>query len=81
MLIVGEVINASRKSIKDFIEEQDGTAIRNVAIDQVTNGADYIDVNAAVFREKEAEYLEWLVRTVQDAVDAPCCLTARRQRP
>jgi 5-methyltetrahydrofolate--homocysteine methyltransferase len=74
MLIVGELINASRKAIAEAIESQDEATIQNVAVDQFENGADYIDVNAGVFVGKEVEYLKWLVTTVQNAVDAPCSI-------
>ncbi len=74
MLIVGELINASRKKIGLAIENQDKAFIQKTASDQLQNGADYIDVNAGIFVGKEAEYLKWLVSTVQDAVEAPCCI-------
>lgn len=74
MLIVGELINASRKAIATAIEAQDQNAIQQVARDQVEAGANYIDVNAGVFVRKESEYLEWLVKTVQSAVECPCCI-------
>ena len=74
MLIVGELINASRKKIGLAIESQDKAFIQKTASDQLQNGADYIDVNAGIFVGKEAEYLKWLVSTVQDAVEAPCCI-------
>ena len=31
-------------------------------------------MNAGIFVKQEAEYLRWLVTTVQDTVDAPCCI-------
>jgi 5-methyltetrahydrofolate--homocysteine methyltransferase len=74
MLIVGELINASRKAIAAAIENQDQEAIQQIAKDEHEAGADYIDVNAGVFVGKEPEYLEWLVKTVQAAVEAPCCI-------
>lgn len=74
MIIVGELINASRKAIKAAIENQDADAIKRIASDQLEAGADYIDVNAGVFLGEEAEYLKWLVETVKSAVDAPCCI-------
>jgi len=74
MRIVGELINASRKAIAAAIEAQDHNEIQQVAKDQVAAGADYIDVNAGVFVGKEPEYLEWLVQTVQSAVEGPCCI-------
>lgn len=74
MLIVGELINASRKSIGEAIRVQDAEAVKKVAIDQRAAGANFIDVNAGIFVGKEAEYLQWLVQTVQEATDASCCL-------
>ncbi|UCE53792.1 MAG: methyltetrahydrofolate cobalamin methyltransferase [Desulfobacterales bacterium] len=74
MIIVGELINASRKAIAEAIEKQDAVAIQKVATDQHENGADYIDVNAGVFVGQEVEYLKWLVSTVQAVVDTPCSI-------
>jgi 5-methyltetrahydrofolate--homocysteine methyltransferase len=74
MIIIGELINASRKAIKAAIEAQDAAAIQHVAGDQAAAGADYIDVNAGIFVGKEPEYLRWLVQTVQQATDKPCAI-------
>jgi len=74
MIIVGELINASRKVVAAAIEKQDQEAITKIARDQAEAGANYIDVNAGVFVGNEPEYLEWLVKTVQTAVDSPCCI-------
>ncbi len=74
MIIVGELINASRKSIAAAIENGDEAFIKAVARDQAENGAHYIDVNAGVFMDKESEYLTWLVNLVQQTVDMPCCI-------
>jgi 5-methyltetrahydrofolate--homocysteine methyltransferase len=74
MIIVGELINASRKAIAPAIEAQDAAAIQKVALDQFQAGANFIDVNAGIFVGREPELLAWLVTTVQAAVQAPCCL-------
>ncbi len=74
MIIIGELINASRKAIKAAIEAQDVEAIQKVATDQAAAGADYIDVNAGIFVGKEPEYLKWLVETVQEVTDKPCAI-------
>jgi 5-methyltetrahydrofolate--homocysteine methyltransferase len=74
MIIVGELINASRKAIEAAIENQDAATIQKVAKDQFENGADFIDVNAGIFVGQEPEYLKWLVTTVQTEVDGPCCI-------
>jgi cobalamin-dependent methionine synthase I len=74
MLIVGEHINTSRRRIAEAVEKQDAEFIVQVAKKQADAGADFIDVNAGTFVNREAEYLCWLVKTVQDAVDLPLCL-------
>ena len=74
MLIVGELINASRKAIAAAIESQDQEAILEVAAAQVEAGANYLDVNAGVYLDKEADYLGWLVTTVQSELNCPCCI-------
>lgn len=74
MIIVGELINASRKAVGEAISAQDAEAIKKLAVDQHEAGANYIDVNAGIFVGQEAGYLQWLVKTVQGAVNAPCCI-------
>jgi 5-methyltetrahydrofolate--homocysteine methyltransferase len=74
MLIVGELINASRKLIAGFIETKDGVAIEAIARNQRDAGAHYIDVNAGIFVDHEAQTLQWLVKTVQSAMDVPCSI-------
>lgn len=74
MVIVGEKINTSRKGIADAVEKRDGRFIVQVAREQAEAGADYIDVNAGTFVERETECLCWLVETVQGEVDLPLCL-------
>ena len=74
MIIIGELINASRKAIGAAIEAGDAAAIQQVASDQAEAGADFIDVNAGIFVGKEPAYLKWLVETVQAATDKPCAI-------
>lgn len=74
MLVVGELINSSRKSVAALLESQDADGIQKLAKDQFEAGANYIDVNAGTFVGKEAEYVNWLVSRVQEVVDAPCCI-------
>jgi 5-methyltetrahydrofolate--homocysteine methyltransferase len=74
MIITGEKINTSRKSIREAVEKKDADYIIKVAKEQVEAGADYIDVNAGTFVNQEIELLCWLVETVQGSVDTPLCL-------
>jgi len=74
MIIVGEKINTSRKSIATAVENRDAKFIVKVAQAQVDAGAAYIDVNAGTLLERETEALCWLVQTVQGAIDIPLSL-------
>jgi len=74
MIIVGELINASRKAIGAAIEAQEAAVIQKIAADEVAAGADYVDVNAGIFVGQEPQYLTWLVQNVQQSVDVPCAI-------
>lgn len=74
MIIVGEIINTSRKSIEEAVRKHDDAFIMQVARDQAEAGAHFIDVNAGTFVEQETDRLCWLVETVQSAVDLPLSL-------
>jgi 5-methyltetrahydrofolate--homocysteine methyltransferase len=74
MLVVGELLNASRKPVAAALEAGDRGAVARLAGDQVAAGADYVDVNAGLFEDREVELLRWMVETVQSAVDTPCSL-------
>lgn len=74
MIIIGEKINSSRKSIAQALERRDEEFIRGIAREQAQAGAAYIDVNAGTYLDEEVEYLSWLVEVVQSAVDLPLCL-------
>jgi cobalamin-dependent methionine synthase I len=80
MIIVGEQINTSRKSIAEAVEKRDASHIAKVAREQAEAGAHYIDVNAGTFLEQETENLCWLVETVQCELDLPLCLDSPNPR-
>jgi cobalamin-dependent methionine synthase I len=71
MLIIGERINASRKSIAEAIASRDRGFIQNEAKTQAAAGADYLDVNAGTFVGEEAKHLRWIIETVQEVTDLP----------
>ncbi len=74
MLIVGELINTSRKLIKSAVENRDHAYIQEIAEKQLHSGADYIDVNCGTMVDNETETMEWLVKTIQEKVMAPLCI-------
>lgn len=74
MIFVGELINSSRPSVAKAIEAHDRYFIQQTAREQFENGATFIDVNAGIFVDDEIKHLKWLVESVQQAVEAPCCI-------
>ena len=85
MIVVGEKINTSRKSIEEAVDRRDAAFIVATAREQATAGAQYIDVNAGTFLERETDSLCWLVETVQSEVELPLSLDSpnpdARDRP
>ncbi|HET6456763.1 MAG TPA: methyltetrahydrofolate cobalamin methyltransferase [Armatimonadota bacterium] len=79
MLIVGERINTSRKVkgepiIENAVRARDAEYFIDLARKQVEAGASYIDVNAGTLLEGEPDAIEWLVTTIQGAMDIPCAI-------
>lgn len=71
MLIIGERINSSRKTIDRAIEARDAKVIQQEAKAQVEAGAQMLEVNCGTRIDTEPEDMAWLVKTVQGAVDRP----------
>ncbi|HAZ05244.1 MAG TPA: methyltetrahydrofolate--corrinoid methyltransferase [Acetobacterium sp.] len=72
MIIVGELINASRNAVEVAIKQEDHAFIQKLAIDQTEAGATYIDVNAGIFVGKEGHYMEWLIKNIKEVTNLPC---------
>lgn len=71
MIIIGEKLNSTLKSIRPAMESYDAATIKELAVKQYNAGASYIDVNAGMFIDDEPERLVWLINTVQEVTDAP----------
>ncbi len=72
--IIGEKINGTRKRVKQAIEERDAAFIQNLAKEQASAGADWLDANAGTAPQREPDDLIWLVENIQAAVETPICL-------
>lgn len=74
MLVIGENINASNKSVGQAIADKDREFLANLAKAQEAAGADFVDVNAGIglgaWDTAEAA-MEWLIELVQEATDRP----------
>jgi 5-methyltetrahydrofolate--homocysteine methyltransferase len=61
LIIIGEKLNSSVKKTREAMENNDAGYIRALAEAQFAAGAGYVDVNAAMFLDNEAEKLLWAV--------------------
>lgn len=74
MLIIGELINTSRKQIAEAVQKKDAEFIIAITKKQADAGADFIDVNCGTNIHTEAEDLKWVAGVVQSAVNLPLCI-------
>jgi cobalamin-dependent methionine synthase I len=74
MIIIGEKINGTRKSVAKAIQDRDTRFIQELAHSQAEAGSDYLDVNAGTAPQREPEDMAWLVTSIQDVCDTPLCL-------
>ena len=77
MIVIGERINASNKSIGEAIINRDSAYITGLAQKETRAGADFIDVNTGTGKyeyEQEKAAMKWLVATAQAATDKPLAI-------
>jgi 5-methyltetrahydrofolate corrinoid/iron sulfur protein methyltransferase len=74
MLIIGELINTSRKLIREAVEKKDAEYIQQIVKAQEGSGASYLDVNCGTFTETEVTTMEWLVDIIQKVSSLPLCI-------
>jgi 5-methyltetrahydrofolate--homocysteine methyltransferase len=73
--IIGERINPTgRKSFAEQLRGGDLSTVTTDAVAQVGAGADMLDINAGIPLVDEPELLKSMLRTAQNAVDAPICI-------
>ena len=68
MLIIGELLNSTRREVKEALQSRDEATIRRLAREQVEAGADVLDINTATSMEREIEDLEWVISLIYDEV-------------
>ena len=73
MLVVGELINCTRKKVGEAAQKRDAEFFKEIALRQAHAGASMLDVNGGL-PGQETEVLPWLVNVVQEAVALPLCL-------
>ncbi len=74
MLIIGELINATRKPIREAVLSKDKDYLQDLARKQDEAGAHYLDVNVATGtgkQEKEVEDIKWAVQLMKEVTEKP----------
>ena len=76
ILIIGELINASIKSVRSAVLNKDPRFLQELAQKQAARGVDYLDVHMATGRgsQQEAEDMAWAVQVIQEAVGLPLAI-------
>lgn len=75
MIIIGERINSTRKSISEAIRSRNAAFILKEADIQRLAGAEFIDVNCAVTSGDEVQDIDWVVSVIQSEIpDASICI-------
>lgn len=74
MIVIAENLNVMSKKIGEALRDRDPRPIQKMAEAIAEAGADIIDVNLGPARKGGADLMEWVVETVQEAVDLPLSL-------
>jgi 5-methyltetrahydrofolate corrinoid/iron sulfur protein methyltransferase len=74
MKCIGENLNVMQKSLNQAFQERDPGPVQEMARAQQRAGMAWIDVNLGPARKNGPELMDWLVRTIQEAVDLPLSL-------
>jgi len=74
MILIGELLNSTRKKVRAALEARDIAHIQDLARRQAEAGVTYIDVNTGALLDREKEAMEWLIRTVREVTDCRLCI-------
>jgi cobalamin-dependent methionine synthase I len=71
MIIVGERLNSSRRSVLEALNRKDIKYLIDQAKKQEKVGANYIDLNTAALLDKEVQALRWAIPLLQEELNIP----------
>jgi 5-methyltetrahydrofolate--homocysteine methyltransferase len=71
MIIIGERLNSTRKSVLEALRCRDAEFLRGQAQKQQEAGAAYVDLNAAALMDDEVEGLRWAIPLLQRKIAIP----------
>lgn len=78
MFIIGELINGMYKNIAKAIKEKDRREIQRCALEQVTAGADALDINCGPASANPVCDIQWLVQVIQEVTDKTLALDSSK---
>jgi len=74
MLIIGEKLSIIAKRVREAMMSKDKGPIREIAKAQAAAGAGMIDANIGPAENGGENLMQWMVTTIQEAVQLPVCL-------
>ena len=80
MLVIGERINGMFKDVALAIANEDKSVIQKLAQDQISSGADMLDVNVGPAASDATSTMQWLIGTIQEVVDVPLVLDSTKPK-
>jgi 5-methyltetrahydrofolate corrinoid/iron sulfur protein methyltransferase len=80
MFIVGELINGMYSDIALALKERDKKIVQTCALEQISCGADALDLSCGTASKNPLMDLPWLVEVVQEVTDKPLCLDSSKPK-
>jgi 5-methyltetrahydrofolate corrinoid/iron sulfur protein methyltransferase len=80
MFIIGELINGMYRNIALAIKEKNKAIIQKCAMDQISLGADALDINCGPGSKDPASDIRWLVESIQEVTDKPLALDSSKPK-
>lgn len=74
MFIISAILNSSTPEISNIIKARDAEKLLAIAKEQVSFGADAIDINCGTHFDSEVEDICWMVETLADEIKIPLCI-------
>jgi len=74
MFIIGELVNGMFKNIGRAIKEKDKSVIQQCVLQQVSSGADALDVNCGPASAEPLSDIQWLIQSIQEVTDKPLAI-------
>ncbi len=78
MFIIGELINGMYANIGRAIKEKNTAIIQKCALQQISAGADALDVNCGPASAKPVSDIQWLIQAIQEVTDKPLCIDSSK---